>query len=188
MKLWTFYIKSDILNKHGVYEKKYTLKAFTNNKEYALIFAELRDIKKFIVRKHKVTKEEYVEFANEHRGEKLDLYNVTVRKSGKHTTENSMNIDMLLTFDEHAYISEPPFILEDSSFWDGAPFPYVFKNKYFDALNSIQYVSYIKIMKDIFNLPHVYTKFLDEGDDDYTAPEFVLDPISLLLDISDDNF
>lgn len=188
MKLWTFYIKTDELNKHGVYEKKYALKAFTNNKEYALMFAELRDIKKFIVRKHKVTKEEYIEFVNEHQGKKLDLYNVKVRKSGKHTINNTIDIDMLLTYDEHMYIEEPPFILEDSSFWDGVPFPYIFRNKYFNALNAMQYVPYLKIMKDIFNLPHAYTKFLDEDDDDYTVPEFILDPVSLLLDISEDNF
>lgn len=190
MKLWTFYLKSDTLNKEGVYENDYDLKAFTNNKEYALQFSEIRDISNFIVRKHKVTKEEYIEFANEHRGRKLDVYKLNIRKPGTHTEENTIEVDMLLTYDEHMYIEDPAFIIEDPSFWNCAPFPYIFKDKYFNALSCIQYVPLFKFVKDIFNLPPVYTKFIDDDEDDYSynAPEFVLDPISLLLDVSDNNF
>ena len=131
MKLWTFYyINKDMLNKDGVYETGYDLLAFTNNKEYALMFIETRDASKFIIRKHKVTKEEYAEYANEHLGKKLDLYKVSIRDNGKHTTEGVIPVDILMTYDEHTYIDEPAFIVEDPGFWDGAAFPFIFKDKY----------------------------------------------------------
>lgn len=189
MKLWTFYhINKDMLNKNGVYETGYDLKAFTNNKKYALMFIDTRDIKKFIVRKHNITKEEYVEFVNEHPGKKLDLYNVSIRDIGKHTDDGTIQIDMLMTYDEHVYIDEPAFAIDDTSFWDSVPFPYIFKDKYFKALDAFEYVKMFKVYKDMFNMKPVYTQFLNADEDDYAAPEFKLDPFTLLLDISNDTF
>lgn len=189
MKLWTFYyINKDMLNKDGVYETGYDLLAFTNNKEYALMFIETRDASKFIIRKHKVTKEEYAEYANEHLGKKLDLYKVSIRDNGKHTTEGVIPVDILMTYDEHAYIDEPAFIVEDPGFWDGAAFPFVFKDKYIKALDGLEYIKLFKFFKNMFDMDPVYTQFLNEKEDDYEAPDFTLDPLALLLDVSNDTF
>lgn len=189
MKLWTFYyINKDMLNKDGVYETGYDLFAFTNNKEYALMFIETRDASKFIIRKHKVTKEEYTAYANEHLGKKLDLYKVSIRDNGKHTTEGVIPVDILMTYDEHAYIDEPAFVVEDPGFWDGAAFPFVFKDKYVKALDGFEYVKLFKFFKNMFDMDPVYTQFLNENEDDYEAPDFTLDPFTLLLDVSNDTF
>ena len=63
MKVYKFFRIPDDNEKDNIdLEQKYTLYAITNNKDYAQLFKDTRNMKKFLCKTHKnVTKEEYAE-------------------------------------------------------------------------------------------------------------------------------
>ena len=169
-------------------ERKYVLYAITNNREYAERFKEDRNMKKFIIKTHKgVSKEEYIEMCNNDRGAVLELNTLTTVFDDNHTSNNSVEKKVLMTYWERQLIEEPNTLLDNEHFWAKMPFPLIFKTKYIKTLEVFQYINYYKLMTSPY-LPYGMSERLNEhGDDtDYSAPSILLDEVSLFIQIIQD--
>lgn len=166
-------------------ERKYTLYAMTNNKEYAERFKEERNMKKFICKIHKgVDKEEYAEMCNTDRGSVLELKSL-VTIFDNHTRKNSEEKKVLMTYFERQMIEEPNTLLDDELVWQSMPYPLIFKSKYISALKELQYITYYKIMTCEF-LSNKLAMKLAKIEDDYSAPTIIYDEVALFITLIQD--
>lgn len=170
-------------------EQKYVLYAITNNKEFANRFKEERNMKKFIYKVHDgVSKEEYAEMCNEDRTAVLELYRLRTVLNNNHTLNNSEEREILMTYWEKQLIDEPPSLLEDEAYWKDMPYPLLFKNKYVDVLNTLQYISLYKLMASAYLPFELIQRLSTTGDDDYSAPSFEYDNVAIFININEDTF
>lgn len=185
MKVYKFFkIPSDGDDRETCLEDKYILYAITNNKEYAKRFKEDRNMDKFIYQVNKdVTKEEYSSMCNENRGAVLMVHTLDTVKDGKHTKNDLIQKQVLITYWEKQLIEEPLLPIDDENMWSQMPFPFIFKKKYIKALRTLQYVTFYKLMT-ASNISYELAERLhanEDEDDDYSAPSIVYDELMVLI-------
>ena len=140
-------------------------------------------MKKFIYKVDKdVTKEEYAEICNdgETRGAVLELYTLTTIFDN-HTIANSIRKEILMTYWERQSIEEPVTLLESEQFWEQMPFPAIFKSKYKEALDVLQYTPYYRLMM-IEKMNYRLMQMISSDDDDYSAPAMEHDEVAIFID------
>ena len=183
MKVYKFFKIPDDDGDDIELDHKYILYAITNNKEYAERFKADRNMKKFICKVHKgITKEEYVDMCNQDRGSVLEIHELTTIFNNNHTFNNKERRKVLMTYTERQLVDEPSTILDDESVWHSMPYPLIFKSKYFNMLESFQYVNYYKLMT-CEHLPYELAELLSMLNDDYSAPMLLYDEVALFVSI-----
>ena len=194
MKLYKYYkippSDEDNYSKSMHIMDRYPLYAFTNDKKLANRFEKERKKEMFIRTVDKgLSREEYSNFAIDHRGSDLKLQKmVTVRH--KNTNRQTVtNIRMVLTQNEYICCNEPLMLITDESWWDEITHcalanPYVFKPEIREALRILQYNVSFKLFNQDINI----MDFIDEEDDDYEAPNFIIDEVAVFIKLYGDTF
>lgn len=165
-------------------EQKYVLYAITNKKKYAERFKEDRNMDKFIFKIDKnVSEDEYANICNEYnnRGAVLDLYSLTTIFNKNHTKRNSVQKKVLMTYWEKQMVEDPNTLFDDERFWEMMPYPLIFKSKYSNALEVLQFTAYYKLMAVNFISYYMMEKLSTE-DDDYSTPSLEFDEVRLFID------
>ena len=189
MKLYKFYKKPD--NEHIIYDDifsvkdKYPLYAFTNNKEFCQIFINQRNMEKFIMITSKVTKEEFVDYANTNRACMLDMneyMHLGEYVNKKRIRTNSKKVRILSTWQEKEMCEQG---LEDSAitlseYVEYVAIPYLFKKKYIDALSLIEYTSFWKLVGNSETVMDILNDG-EESDMDYSAPNVLYDEFKIFI-------
>lgn len=183
MKVYKFFKIPDKNEKHDIdIERKYVLYAITNNKEYAERFKDDRNMKKFICKTHKnITKEEYADMCNEDRSAVLE-YRTLITIFDNHTRNNIVEKKVLMTYWEAQLLDEPNSALDDDGLWRSMPYPLIFKSKYRDCLNILQYITFYKLMTAEY-LPYTLAEELSNYGDDYSGPSISYDEVALFINI-----
>ena len=203
MKIWRFYKKP---KKHSD-KRDYNLYAITNNKKLAEDFINTRNMKVFICKKSEEDKEDWLEYANENRGQVLDYYKLntfTVDEDNQCTTKK---VKIPITFFEYQNCDSDQCenVILDSSFWSEMP-PYpIFNSKVIDALRNLEFIStqrfvhgymgmeesdlepllrYIDDNSDSYSLKEDDNMVYDDGD--FASPEVEVDEVSLFIKIFKD--
>ncbi len=177
MKIWKYYLKPEKETDNPNYdiEDRYPLYAITNNKKLAEKFKRSRNMKKFIETKAHVDKESYIEYINRNRSFKLVEYGLkTWFQHDKFDKDAIYEVDVVMTEMERSTVEDGLLEFEDISFWVNAPKPYMFEDKYVEALRTLEYIRSMKIFGHA-------TSFMDydDKDSDYSAPTMTKDELSL---------
>lgn len=171
MKVWRFYIKEQEETTHA---EKYNLYALTNHKKYAEQFQRERNMKKFVIKTSKMSREEYSALGNQNnncvlREEKLITKDI---ENGLYTHRE---VKILLTYYEYqcssgedAYIS-----INTPEWWYGIPTYKIFNDSTIKRLRLLYYVGMYKIMSDNPQLNH--------DDDDYSVPDVYTDELAMFI-------
>ena len=195
MKLYKFYHNSpneDETNQVDTTEDAHPLIGYTNDKKIREMYIKTRNPKSFIEIITKVTKEEYVDFANCHNGQKLDIYDYS-DPSYTSTRDAKMSEIPIVTswFEkenvsmvEDNYIS---YILENAVRCD-IIFPFVFKSKFVKALEKLEFISFWKLLGGPQAFEKVMTEDEIESCDDYEAPSIIWNELNSLIDDYQDYF
>ena len=179
MRVWRFYFKQERADN----KNKYDLYAVTNNKKYAKKFMSERNMNLFIVKSSKVTKEEFLKFANDNRGALLDYYELVTKSIDNNHKYTHTKVKVLAT--EYEWQScDSDTVLNDiliDNDWSGAISYKVYKDKIIKSLRVLEYVSSYKLYN--------YTSTLiDPVDDDYSAPDMWVDELGTFLRIFGSTF
>ena len=168
-------------------EEKYVLYAITNNTEYAQIFQETRNMKKFILHTHKnIDKEEYAELCNQHRGAVLELYeNILTCVDPIRVGKNMICCNVLMTYFEHQIIVDAVTEMDNEDIWATMPNPAIFSNKIVKALNDLLYISYYKLYAGTFLDEAELEKLNQISDDDYSMPNVTADELHVFMKCAD---
>lgn len=182
MKVYKFFKIPDIDENDDIdLERKYTLYAITNNKNYANRFKEDRDMKKFICKTHDdIDKDEYAEMCNEDRGSVLGIYPLVTIFDKVRIRENAVTKEVLMTYSEKQLIDDAQTILDDESLWQSMPYPLIFKSKYVSVLKALQYMTYYALMTCEY-LPYEFAQPIHESNEDYSAPTLLHDEVALFI-------
>lgn len=184
MKCYKFYKvppenESDISKKNHISDR-YVLYGITNNKELAKLFMKQRNMKRFILMKDHMEKEEYASFVNRNRSCLLQEYPLTTVINKYTKKEKIININIVLSYDEELMIMEDPLIpcmYNDDNYWTSMATiitqPDIFKKKYQKALKFIDYSFNWRVMVPFYVLGD--TNFDDE------APNISYDEVELLI-------
>lgn len=165
MKVYRYYDKT----RENIYsdriEDKYPLVAITNDKKLAKDFEKTRKMNKLIRISDKMDKDMYIAYVNKHRGEEIDKDSLFISFDEKghqndvyipHTwMEKSMVED---TGD--SLLSNPNIVQAD---------PRLLNKKYIKALDLLGYVQIYKLNNRLA--------------DDYDMPSFVMDELSIFINI-----
>lgn len=190
MKIWKWYknlTKEEFEAAHHLKtEEKYPLYAFTNNKKFRDLFRKMRRDDMFIEMKSDVEEHEYVEFANSHRGNMLEMhpFEKIIRRDG--TTAETEQVKLLTTWYEKEYVQSSIEAFGDQcSGFMGQDFPFspiAFLDKYFYALYRIQYVDFWKLYAQDNITKREEEIITDLGIDiDYSYPEITFDEFAVFV-------
>lgn len=189
MKVWRFYKKpetdSSEIPPNVSITDKYPLYAITCDKKLAKRFIRERNQDKFILRMDDdVDKSDYAEFANMNRSTVLDIYIIdTNDEKGK-----AVSVEVLMTMNEYQYVEETmSFPLFDETWWYDMPTPILFNKSICKALRVLGYTQAYKLY--VSTMPGANLLLdLDDEDDDYSAPPWMLDELSYFINIFSDLF
>lgn len=177
--------------------------AITCNKEYAKRFERERNMNHFIkVVENGFTKEDAKEFVNAHPGTRLEEMSYGIYQGvGKNIYTPVKYIDILSTNAEYADVSSRAEggicgVVEFNKIT--LPYPYNYKNKYVDALETLEFLNTWKYLEygcnfgDSFALKKVNGKDVDEipdiYDDGFDFPDAVIDEVALFISLYGDMF
>lgn len=184
MYIWRFIKKPDELNDDNVPAMiKYNIYAITSSKKLAKRFQEERNMSQFIIRKSKVSKEEYAEYAMAHRGKVLTLQSLLTADNKNKKNQHKERIEVLLTQDEYVNCTNPSLEIEDEGWWiNYADFlsPYRFNDKIVDSLRYLDYNMLYKLM--------VSPPCIADEDDDYEAPDWLHDELQFFITVYGNTF
>lgn len=173
MKLWRFYLKPQDRDNPN---DKYSLYAFTTNKENAKLFMKYRDMDKFILRRSKIDKEDMNKFATDNRGAYLSWHTVltkTIDDEGKFDTRE---VDILMTdYEQQAIDSDNGLTLDihQESFWYSVPSYIIYTKDLQNALGALDYQNTYKIFNNDPIIDSIY--------DDYNVPNIYIDELNIFI-------
>lgn len=158
MKLYCFYKYNQDMTKeqyrskieNGLSQEDiYPIYALTNKKKFMKRFKQERDMNKFILFVKDDDEEEIKVFMNQRRSTVLDLYKY--RYIPKNQRDKEQKIEILSTYEEYnmtSSLAEDGSMILDELF--NLPFsnPFVFKDKYLDALRLLDYDTIFKFQFD----------------------------------------
>ena len=199
MKLYRFYkvpTKEALENSADLRtEDKYPLYAFTVDKDLYKIFKSTRNLKeKFIEMKSKVTKEEYVNFANKNSNCQLGTFSFShctkgYPVNGRHVKMEDIGI--VCTWEEREWISSAcsEGVCEISNAVMFDCFPFMLKDKYINALKTLEYLNLWKL----YGEPEKYSGFYTEKEnEDYMGygieDNIIFDELNLFIKLFGDTF
>lgn len=143
-------------------------------------------MKKFIVMKDEVDKEEYTEYASMNRSSVLELHELLTVKNKYKENQSKINLSMLMTNQEYIMCDDPTINILDEYWWANTPDPYVFNKKINKAMEYIDY----NLMYRLFHnstMGETGYVFLDEIDD-YCGPSWDTDNLNYFIAIYGDTF
>lgn len=147
-KYWFFYIKPEYLDLVYTEEEDSLLYAYTDNKEYAKMFKEQRDMNKFFVVKREIDKDEVNYLAKDFMREYLIKKEVKTKSRG--IGSKTIKYDLILTStEEHMinHISSKILIVDSMCYaWLN---PYIFNNEYLSALAVIGFKEKFDMMNNL---------------------------------------
>jgi hypothetical protein len=146
-KYWFFYIKPEYLSLVYTESEDSLLYAYTDNKEYAEIFKNQRDMNKFFVKKREIEKDEVNYLASEFTREYLIKKDIKTKVRGI----GSENIDytLILTKTEDYMIQSTTHKVLMADVWVCTWLnPYIFNKKYINALNNIGFIDRYNLTTD----------------------------------------
>lgn len=187
MQVWRFYKKPEVdlesIPDSVSITDKYPLYAVTCEKKLAKRFMMERDMDKFIVRTDDdAEKEEYSQFANMNRSTVLDIYKLETSNKDNEV----ITVDVLMTFNEYQYVKETMCVpLFDENWWYTMPNPNLFNKSIKKSLRKLGYIQAFKLYNSGTNeYGATRTDFLlDEEDDDFSAPPWMVDELSYFINI-----
>lgn len=194
MKVYRFYTKPTDEALEQSYDldvrDKYPLYAFTNNKKYRKIFKESRDVDKcFIEFKSDMSKDEYIQYVNSNRANMLEYYKFRhLVKRGSIPQFNEVKI--LCTWSEKEICSA----CSDDSIngIDGEltnhTCPFIYNNKYLNALYKLKYISFWKLFTRIEMPEGFITEDEEEKYLDYSYPEVQFDELNTFINLFGETF
>lgn len=149
MHLWRYIKKpTDVELKEDDFPSisKYNLYALTVDKELAKRFEKERDMNRFIKRVTKVSKEEYAEFANSHRGKVLTLQKIRTVENKNTNSQRIFNVELLVTQDEYQFAKEPQIPINYEGWWTSLDtFKLLFNKKIMKALEYLDFIDGYKL-------------------------------------------
>ena len=162
------------------YKKKYPLYAVTNHKEYLESFMNVRDMNKFILVKHNMSKSEYSEFTRGKEDKILSPVPIVTRADNE---EGAIEVEMILTNYEEDLVKSDGLDLVINVL-NGEEFipPEIFKKKVKKALYKIDFYPLLTIMmsqEDYNTCQHIYGK---DYMDDIEAPDIKVSELDILLE------
>lgn len=187
-KVYRFYSKphEDLIaeNDDLDIEDLYPLYAITDSKEYAKRFMEERNMDRFILRKSKMEKEEYVKYANSKNGCILDEYSC-IHFPSKYEDE-PIDVKVLCTWFEREVLqtSLDDQLSEINEDIDYDFFPFIINKKYLKALIKLEYISYWKIYGEKSKWNGLYTKKEEDDLLDYSYPSVTYDELLMFIHIN----
>lgn len=198
MKIWKWYQKITKEQRENCgnlpIEDMYPLYAFTTDKEHRDLWRETRRKECFIEIESKISKEDYVEFANKHRGNLLDLYSYSRFDGYKSdSTEVSMGkVKILSTWNEREYTDAMlETCMDHGSGMCTVEFntipPIILKDKYFKALYDLQYVSFWRLYNSAASFYSATDDYVDDVlesmgiEVDYATPDFENDEFAAFI-------
>lgn len=195
MKIWKWYknlTKEQLEQSFDLTtEEKHPLYAFTTDKKQRDLFRKMRKMDAFIEMKSHIEKDEYVEFANNHRGQLLDFYKYAKVIGREGLSPVMEDVPLLTTWDEKEWTQASIEQFSDSGSSQCIqtyPFPpMIFREKYFHALYQLQYVAYWKLYSD-FTISRIHERMLEDlgVELDYTAPEVTFDEFAIFVNVFGD--
>ena len=184
MKLYKFFKIPEENEKDDIdLERKYVLYAITNDKKMAERFKKDRNMKKFILKVHEdITKEEYMDICNDHeaRSSVLEYHELMTVFDNKHTKANAVNAKVLMTNWEWQIVKDVDVFNEE--IWSVMPYPLIFKKKYVEALDILEYISFYKLFT-IERVPYEFIEKINDAinEDDYAAPNILNDEVAVFI-------
>lgn len=164
-------------------EDKYPLYAYTNSKEMRNGFLEVRNPDKFIELKSKMSKEDYINFANGHSSQRLDIYKYSHCKGYEKDRSEPIleDIEVISTWQEKEFVEA----YSENGMFDGDIdykfFPFLFKKKYYKALEILKFFDIWKLYSDANNYEH----FMSEDEIDkylsYGFPSISYDELNVFI-------
>ena len=138
-KYWFFYIKPEYLSLVYTEADDSLLYAYTDNKEYAEIFKNQRDMEKFFIKKREIEKDEVNYLAKEFTREYLIKKEVKTKVGG--IGSDIIDYTLILTKTEDYTIQSTAHKVLMADIWISTWInPYIFKEEFVDALNNIGFV------------------------------------------------
>lgn len=135
-KYWFFYIKPEYIHLVCTEEKDSLLYAYTDNKEYAKIFKNQRDMDKFFMMKKEIDREEVNYLAKYFMREYLIKKEVKTKTGG--IGSKVVNFELIITKTEDIIIQSSSSRVLLVDIWKCAWLnPYIFTEKYLNALTEI---------------------------------------------------
>lgn len=187
MYIWRFFKKPQIdrgeLPERIAIDDLYPLYAFTVEKSLAKRFMKERDMNKFIVRKSKVTKEEYSEYGMRNRSQLLILMKLQTFMNKYTDEERQERIEVLLTQSEYQFSVELFNSIADENWWINNQFccPIIFNQDIINALKEIDFILTYKIFSSDNTLAEQVASFCDI--DDYSAPDWETDQLAYFISL-----
>lgn len=178
MNIWRFYKKPDTKREdiptNIAISDLYPLYAVTCKKDYAERFKEERNMDLFIVRKSKIEKGDYSEFANMNRSSVLDIHTLYTVENKYTKSHKVIDVDMLITEAEYRMTGDDAIInLTDESWWvNNTANPVLFNKKIRRALSYLDYEISFKLFCMAF-----------DDDVDYSAPDWTMDSLAMFVNM-----
>lgn len=143
---------------------------------------------KFIIRKSKVTKEEYSEYAMRNRSQLLTLIKLQTFIDKYSENERQEMIEVLLTQSEYQFSVELFNSIADENWWINNRYccPLIFKRSIIDALKRIDFVLSYKIFSTDNDLAERVASYCDI--DDYSGPDWEIDQLAYFISLFGDSF
>lgn len=165
-------------------EDLYPLYAITDKKEYAKRFMEERDMDKFIMRKSKMEKEEYVTYANMNNGCILNIYNY-MHFPNKYV-DGPEDVPILSTWFEKDIVQShlDDQLSEINEDMDYDFFPFILSKKYIKALEKLEFISFWKIYGNKSKWDGLYTEEEENELLDYSYPSVTYDELAMFIHIN----
>jgi hypothetical protein len=172
-------------------EDKYPLYAFTNDKEIRDEFISVRNRERFIEIKSKMERSEYRDFANSNNHQLLKKYKFSHLKEYKdHGGPEIEDIEIVSTWSEKEFIEafadaglandNEGITSETSGDEKYRFFPFMLKEKYVEALSTIEYLNHWKL----YGKPEYYYELLTDNEQelmDYSYPSTSYDELNLFI-------
>ena len=197
MKIWKWYKKPTLAqiqeSDHLHISDKYPLYAFTNNKKYRDLWRLTRKKECFIEKESKISKEDYINFTNQHNSELLDIYKYKKFDGyNNHTREPSFSdVEILTTWMEKEYTESMLESFSDSTSGYACQTypnpPMIFIDKYFKALYDLQYVTLWRFFNENSSYFGSTDDYLDDMlermgiEIDYAVPEYEHDEFAAFI-------
>lgn len=144
-KYWFFYIKPEYLHLVCTEEKDSLLYAYTDNKEYAKIFKEQRDMTKFFTMKKEIDKDEVNYLAKYFMREYLIKKDVKTKSNG--IGSKVIDYELILTKTEENIVQCTSSKVLMVDLWSYAWLnPYIFDKEYVKALTNIGFTERFNIL------------------------------------------
>lgn len=202
MKVWKFYKNLTEEEYEAVQgtdlslEDKYPLYAFTNKKEYRDMFKSMRKKSRFIEMEAEMTKEEWIDFANNNRINMLDMYSFKeYKKKRKGREPQFKDVQVLSTWAEKETTNACLESLCTPDISNGGSMQYpinilVFKDEYIKALMVLGYIDYWKMYYESDVPEEELLKDLASIgiDIDYSAPNVIYNEFTGFLNLYGDTF